>query len=154
MKIDFSVISYIFIHLFFKMADTDRLINPLTGRAIKCGSNVHIRLIQSGVMGAETLKHGKEEVKKDYRKMMPQIEVTFTKNKTIWTNPLQIAKELYDEDVFSLAQYFSREYDEMKLCITPKSTVIIFPNKELFIKKTLQDYIMYITKERNIDWND
>ncbi len=131
------------------------IVNPETGKTIKVGGNTHKSLILKGVLTRESLDTGKVSIVEGSRQKMPLPAILHYPNSTHFTNVKEIS-EAIGCSLFEIAEWFSKEFDTMKLCYSKTSTTIILPQYEPFIENILKDFITDFSKRNKLDithWN-
>jgi hypothetical protein len=139
----------------FKEPPPNMIRNPKTGRPIKIGGGLHRALVLEGVMGRETLDIGKVSIVADSRQKMPMAAVESFEKTTHWTNVKEISKAI-GCSTFAIIEWFTKEFDEMKICYRKDAVRIIFPGKEPFIQRVVHDFITAYSKKNKLDathWN-
>jgi hypothetical protein len=131
------------------------ILNPKTGREIKIGGKVHFDLIKQGVLDRSTLENNKISIFNGSRQKMSKVKLEYYEKTTHWTNICDISQEI-GCSVFEIIEWFTKEFDEMKICYSNKSIRIIFPSKEFFIQEIIHDFISDYSKKNDFDltyWN-
>lgn len=129
--------------------------NPQTGRDIKVGGAAHRRLVQQGVLERETLDQGRVSIVEGSRQKMPLVTLEQFGKSTHWTNAQEIA-EAVGCSVFTLLEWFAREFDEMKICVNKRVVRVIFPTREPFIQDAVHAFVAEVSNRRGLDmthWN-
>jgi len=132
------------------------VINPITDMKIKIGSRTHIELVSKGIFERHTLDIDKVPIVDGSRQTMHLPKIQYTNKSTHIKNIKQIATDLHVSE-FMLLDWFSKNFDEMKICYNLKETVIILPGREPFILTVIKDFIANLEKiDENKDityWN-
>jgi len=83
---------------------------------------------------------------------MPNVNIEKHNKTTHWANVKEITDAIGCE-VFELIAYFTKEYDEMKICILRENVRIIFPHREIFIQETAFDFVKEYSTKNKYDLN-
>jgi len=86
---------------------------------------------------------------------MHHATVEYFTNNTHWTNIDQIAQEI-GCSIFALIEWFTKEFNAMKICYNKEGTRIIFPGRECYINETVSDFIKANSEKYDLDltfWN-
>lgn len=133
----------------------DKIKNPETGRYITVGGTTHLSLVMKGVLDRETLDIGKKSVVEGSRQKVALVKVEYFAKSTHWTNISQVASGLH-VSVWDLLQYFTTEFEELKICYSRGNYRILFPGREPFIQEVVDDFIKQHSKNNNLNfeyWN-
>jgi hypothetical protein len=131
------------------------ILNPESGRNIKIGGKVHFDLIKKGILDRDTLEQDTISIFNGSRQKMPKVKLEQYQKSTHWVNSFEISQSI-GCSVFEIIEWFTKEFNEMKICYKDKSIRIIFPSKEFFIQEVIHDFIKDYSKKNNFDleyWN-
>lgn len=131
------------------------IVNPITKKQIKIGGSRHTNLVQRGILGRETLDIGKVEIIDGSRQKRSVATIEYFASTTHWTNIDSIANDI-GCSIFCLIEWFTKEFDEMKVCYNKETTRIIFPGRECFINETIIDFVNANSEKYGLDltfWN-
>ena len=126
--------------------------NPETGRLIKVGGNLHLKLISDGKLQRETMDLNKVSIYNNSRQKMPNLIIEFNKKSTHWLNFSEIVKCLKCSE-YELIDFLRKDFDTMKILINKKEIILIFLGREIFLKDVINEFIKDYTTENEIDWN-
>lgn len=117
------------------------VINPLTGRKIKIGGNLHKQLIIKGIIPPETMDKGKVSIVQNSRRKRNPAKLSFHKNSTHFTNIAEIADQLdvspYDIIKFLVPKFF----EQVKMIVNRKDILVVIDGHEPYIDRIINDYI-------------